>query len=70
MPSREVTKKHLEQLGQQYHLRDGMERRHESQINVLREKQAKRMEELRRSVTKRNSKGSTRRRRKRLRSWR
>ena len=46
MPSREVTQKHLEQLGQQYHLRDGMERRHQSQINVLREKQAKRMEEL------------------------
>jgi hypothetical protein len=43
---REVTAKHLEQLDQQYHLRDGMERRHQSQINVLREKQAKRMEEL------------------------
>lgn len=46
LPEREVTQKHLEQLGQQYHLRDGMERRHQSQINVLREKQAKRMEEL------------------------
>ncbi|KAH8886735.1 hypothetical protein GQ53DRAFT_827708 [Thozetella sp. PMI_491] len=46
MPTREVTQKHLEQLGQQYHLRDGMERRHQNQINVLREKQSKRMEEL------------------------
>lgn len=46
LPEREVTQKHLEQLGQQYHIRDGMERRHQSQINVLREKQAKRMEEL------------------------
>jgi hypothetical protein len=46
LPEREVTAKHLEQLGQQYHVRDGMERRHQSQINVLREKQAKRMEEL------------------------
>lgn len=46
MPDREVTQKHLEQLGQQYHIRDGIERRHQAQINVLREKQAKRMEEL------------------------
>ncbi|RKU44348.1 hypothetical protein DL546_007229 [Coniochaeta pulveracea] len=46
LPAREVTQKHLEQLGQQYHIRDGMERRHQSRINVLREKQAKRMEEL------------------------
>lgn len=46
MPSRQVTQKHLNQLKQQYRLRDGMERRHQSQINVLREKQAKRMEEL------------------------
>lgn len=46
LPEREVTQKHLEQLGQQYHIRDGMERRHQSRINVLREKQAKRMEEL------------------------
>jgi len=46
LPEREVTRKHREQLARQYHLRDGMERRHQSQINVLREKQAKRMEEL------------------------
>lgn len=46
MPDREVTQKHLEQLGQQYHLKDGMKRRHEAQINVLREKQTKQMEEL------------------------
>ncbi|KAK1750296.1 ribonucleases P/MRP protein subunit POP1 [Echria macrotheca] len=46
MPSRQVTEKHLEQLNQQYLVRDGMEQRHQSQINVLREKQAKRMEEL------------------------
>ncbi|KAK2067332.1 hypothetical protein P8C59_001083 [Phyllachora maydis] len=46
MPSRQVTQKHLELLGQQYHVRDGMERRHQAQINVLREKQAKRLEEL------------------------
>lgn len=46
MPSRQVTQKHREQLVQQYRIRDGMEQRHQSQINVLREKQAKRMEEL------------------------
>lgn len=46
LPEREVTWKHREQLARQYHVRDGMERRHQSQINVLREKQAKRMEEL------------------------
>lgn len=45
-PLREVTQKHLDQLTQQYRIRDGMERRHQSQVNVLREKQAKRMEEL------------------------
>lgn len=45
-PLREVTQKHLDQLNQQYRVRDGMERRHQSQVNVLREKQAKRMEEL------------------------
>ncbi|KAK3695460.1 hypothetical protein B0T22DRAFT_107483 [Podospora appendiculata] len=44
--NRVVTPKHLEQLDQQYRVRDGMERRHKSHINVLREKQAKRMEEL------------------------
>ncbi|KAB5517336.1 hypothetical protein GE09DRAFT_569738 [Coniochaeta sp. 2T2.1] len=46
LPEREVTRKHREQLARQYIIRDGLERRHQSQINVLREKQAKRMEEL------------------------
>ncbi|GAB1311739.1 hypothetical protein MFIFM68171_01949 [Madurella fahalii] len=46
MPPRQVTPKDLEQLRQQYCVRDGMERRHQSQINGLREKQAKSMEEL------------------------
>ncbi|KAK3330463.1 hypothetical protein B0H66DRAFT_63160 [Apodospora peruviana] len=46
MPTREVTQKHLDQLDQQYRIRDGLERRHQSQINVLRERQTKRMEEL------------------------
>ena len=45
-PLREVTQKHLDQLGEQYRIRGGMERRHQSQVNVLREKQAQRMEEL------------------------
>jgi hypothetical protein len=46
MPQRAVTDRDLEQLRQQYCIRDGMERRHQSQINGLREKQAKSMEEL------------------------
>ena len=46
MPSREVTQKHLDQLSEQYRIRDGMERRHQAQINVLREKQGKKMEQL------------------------
>ncbi len=46
MPLRQVTERDLEQLRQQYCVRDGMERRHQSQINGLREKQAKSMEEL------------------------
>ncbi|KAK3943084.1 hypothetical protein QBC46DRAFT_351684 [Diplogelasinospora grovesii] len=46
MPPREVTPKHLEQLEQQYRIRDGMGQLHQSQINVLRERQAKRMKEL------------------------
>jgi len=45
-PSREVTQRHLDQLEQQYRIRDGIERKHQSQINVLREKQAQKMEEL------------------------
>ncbi|KAL2180952.1 uncharacterized protein P884DRAFT_191296 [Thermothelomyces heterothallicus CBS 202.75] len=46
MPRRKVTERDLEQLRQQYSLRDGMERRHRAQINGLREKQARSMEEL------------------------
>lgn len=46
MPVRQVTDRDREQLRQQYCVRDGMERRHQSQINGLREKQAKSMEEL------------------------
>ncbi|KAL2132038.1 hypothetical protein VTI74DRAFT_4297 [Chaetomium olivicolor] len=46
MPERRVTERDLEQLRQQYCVKDGMERRHQSQINGLREKQAKAMEEL------------------------
>ncbi|KAK4042862.1 hypothetical protein C8A01DRAFT_44217 [Parachaetomium inaequale] len=46
MPQRRVTERDLEQLRQQYCVRDGMERRHQSQIHGLREKQAKSMEEL------------------------
>ncbi|KAK0666324.1 hypothetical protein QBC41DRAFT_153610 [Cercophora samala] len=46
MPRREITMKDREQLRQQYCIRDGMERKHQSQINVLREKQAKALEEL------------------------
>lgn len=43
---RVVTEKNLKELGQQYTLRDGMERQHQAKINVMRERQAKRMGEL------------------------
>lgn len=46
MPARVVTERDLRELGQQYNLRDGMERLHEAKINVMRDSQAKRMEEL------------------------
>ena len=46
MPPRVVTEKDLRALGQQYHLRNGMETLHESRINVLREKQAKQLERI------------------------
>ncbi|KAH8169792.1 hypothetical protein LIA77_10336 [Sarocladium implicatum] len=46
MPARTVTERDLRELGQQYTLRDGMERLHQSKINVMRDRQAKRMEEL------------------------
>ncbi|KAF4124568.1 IBR domain [Geosmithia morbida] len=46
MPQRTVTERDLRELGQQYNLRDNMERMHQSKINVMRDRQAKRMEEL------------------------
>ncbi|KAH6710079.1 IBR domain-containing protein [Verticillium dahliae] len=46
LPKRVVTERDLQELGQQYNLRDGMARLHQSKINVLRDRQAKRMEEL------------------------
>lgn len=46
MPQRAVTERDLRELGQQYNLRDSLERLHQSKINVMRDRQAKRMEEL------------------------
>lgn len=43
---RVVTERDLRELDQQYHLRDGMERQHQAKISVMRDRQAKRMEEL------------------------
>ena len=45
-PSRVVTERDLRQLGEQYNLRDDLERLHQSKINVMRDKQAKQMEQL------------------------
>jgi hypothetical protein len=45
-PARVVTERDLRELGQQYNLRDGLERLHQSKINVMRDKQAKQMEQL------------------------
>lgn len=45
-PSRVVTERDLRELGQQYSLRDGMERQHKAKVSVMRDRQAKRMEEL------------------------
>lgn len=46
MPPRVVTERDLRELGQQYSLRDGMERLHKAKINVMRDRQLKAMEEL------------------------
>ena len=46
MPERTVTERDLRELGQQYNIRDGMERLHQAKINVMRDRQAKQMEEL------------------------
>jgi hypothetical protein len=45
-PSRVVTERDLRELGQQYNIRDDMERLHQSRINVIREKQSKQMDQL------------------------
>ena len=45
-PARVVTERDLRQLGEQYNLRDDLERLHQSKINVMRDKQAKQMELL------------------------
>lgn len=46
MPPRVVTERHLRELRQQHSTLEGMARLHQSRINVLRDRQAKRMEEL------------------------
>ena len=46
MPQRVVTERDLRELGQQYNLRDGMERLHAAKINVMRDRQQKQVEEL------------------------
>ncbi|CAN8100482.1 unnamed protein product [Discula destructiva] len=46
MPPRVVTERHLRELGQQHTALEGMARLHQARINVLRDRQAKRMEEL------------------------
>jgi hypothetical protein len=46
MPQRTVTERDLRELGQQYNLRDNIERLHQSKVNVMRDRQAKQMEEL------------------------
>lgn len=46
LPPRTVTERDRRELGQQYNVRDGMERLHQAKINVLRDRQAKKMEEL------------------------
>ncbi|TVY12720.1 putative E3 ubiquitin-protein ligase ARI10 [Lachnellula arida] len=45
-PARVVTERDLRELGQQYNVRDDLERLHQSKINVMRDKQAKQMELL------------------------
>ncbi|MCJ1302599.1 hypothetical protein MMC08_005403 [Hypocenomyce scalaris] len=46
MPQRVVTDKDYRNLAQQFHLRNGMDNLHEARINVLRERQAKRLERI------------------------
>ncbi|KAI1000447.1 hypothetical protein K3495_g7749 [Podosphaera aphanis] len=46
VPTRVVTERDLKELGQQYNIQDNIPQLHQSKINILREKQAKRMEQL------------------------
>ncbi|KHN98752.1 IBR domain-containing protein [Metarhizium album ARSEF 1941] len=46
LPPRVVTEQNLRDLGNQYNLRDDMERQHQSKINMMRDRQGKRMEDL------------------------
>ncbi|PQE06835.1 IBR domain-containing protein [Rutstroemia sp. NJR-2017a WRK4] len=46
LTQRVVTEKDLRELGQQYNIRDDLERLHQAKINVMRDKQAKQMENL------------------------
>ncbi|RFU34844.1 hypothetical protein B7463_g1470, partial [Scytalidium lignicola] len=45
-PARVVTDRDLQELRQQYNIRDDLERFHQAKINVMRDKQAKQMEHL------------------------
>lgn len=45
-PARVVTERDLRELGQQYNVKDDLERLHQAKINVMRDKQAKQMEQL------------------------
>lgn len=45
-PARVVTERDLRELGQAYNVKDDMERLHQAKINVMRDKQAKQMEQL------------------------
>ncbi|KAI1181321.1 hypothetical protein F4777DRAFT_526871 [Nemania sp. FL0916] len=46
MPSRVVTEKDLRELGQQYNLEKNMKQLHQAKINVMRDQQAKALEQL------------------------
>lgn len=46
LPPRVVTEQNLRDLGHQYNLRDDVERQHQAKINMMRDRQSKRMEEL------------------------
>ncbi|PFH62757.1 hypothetical protein XA68_11980 [Ophiocordyceps unilateralis] len=46
MPPRVVTEENLRALGHQYNIRDDIERQHQSKISMMRDRQAKRMEDL------------------------